>query len=83
MYMMVGIIAIIGFSQVNRIIGGILGIAFWIGVGFVGNTAYDRGGAIGFPGLKFSREVFFVICAVFAMISGYTAIRAYVRSTQR
>jgi hypothetical protein len=82
MYMMIGIILVIGISQFNRMLGGILGVIFWIAVALIGTGAYEQGGGIGLPGFRFSRELFYGICAIFALFSGFTAYMAYVKKTR-
>lgn len=81
-YMMIGIIVVIGVSQANRIIGGLLGVAFWFAVLFVGSLAYDQGVALGVPGVKFPRLVFYALCLAFAALHGFTAFKAYARKKQ-
>lgn len=72
----------IGVSQLSRIAGGLLGIAFWISVGVVGSIAYDQGGGIGLPGFKFPRELFYAVCALFVVVSVFTTYAAYARKKQ-
>jgi hypothetical protein len=79
MYMMIGIILIIGISQFNRIAGGILGVVFWITVAIIGTRAYDEGGAIGIPGYKFSQPLFYGICGVMAAFSAFAAYTAWMK----
>ena len=80
-YMMVGIVAIIAVSQFHRITGAVLGIVFWMAVATLGNSAYDQGHAIGFPGLPFSRPMFMLFCGGFAVLHVFIAWQ-YLR-TQR
>jgi hypothetical protein len=68
-YMMAGVLVVVGVSQVNRILGSVLGISFWLAVAAVGQYAYNSGAKLGFPGLPFSREVFFALCAGFVFIN--------------
>ncbi len=77
LYMMIGIVIVIGISQVNRIVGGILGVIFWVAVAIVGSTAYDKGGGIGITGWVFPQPLFYTLCVVFAAISAMNAIRAW------
>jgi hypothetical protein len=77
MYMMIGIIVVIGVSQFNRFIGGILGVIFWIAVAIIGSGAYDSGGAIGVPGFRFSQPLFYGICGLFAAFSAFSAYTAW------
>lgn len=83
MYMMIGIILVIGISQFSRIIGGVLGVVFWIVVAVIGTSAYDAGGAIGVPGFRFSRELFYGVCAFFAAWSLFSIYTGYVRKTRK
>jgi hypothetical protein len=82
MYMMIGIVVVIGISQFNRLIGGILGAVFWIVVAVAGSQAYDQGGGIGLPGFMFPRELFYLICVLFAAYQAYFAYRAYVKKVR-
>lgn len=82
MYMMIGIILVIGISQFNRIAGGILGVVFWVAVAVIGSSAYDQGGGIGVPGFRFSRELFYGICGLFAAFSAFSAYTAYTRRSR-
>lgn len=66
--MMVGIVIVIGISQVNRVVGAVLGVVFWIAVAVVGTFAYDQGGALGVLGIQFSRSLFYAVCAVFTIL---------------
>jgi hypothetical protein len=77
LYMMIGIVIVIGVSQVNRIAGGILGVLFWTAVAIVGSGAYDKGGGIGLPGFVFPLPLFYTLCVVFALMSGVQGWRAY------
>lgn len=79
MYMMAGIILVVGVSQLSRLVGGLLGIIFWGGVAFVGSFAYDQGGGIGLPGVRFSREIFYAICAFFISASVLSTVKAWSR----
>ncbi len=85
-YMMVGIVIVIGASQINRVAGAVLSVIFWGAVAFVGNAAYDAGHAIGIPGFQFPRPLFFVICAAFAamhVFAGYSYVRSKRHEAQR
>lgn len=76
-YMLVGIVIVVGISQLSRVIGAILGVLFWCAVALVGNFAYDMNGALGVGGYAFSREVFFLVCGAFALFHVATAFAAY------
>ena len=82
-YMLVGIAVVVVVSQVHRVAGAALGVAFWIATGILGSLAYDRGNAIGLPGLPFSRTVFFVVCVAFAGIHLYSAFAAHRRKQRQ
>ena len=64
-YMIIGIIVIVGISQFNRILGSILGVVFWISVALIGGTAYDKGGHINLVSFEFSRSGFYIFCGAF------------------
>jgi hypothetical protein len=81
-YMMIGIVLVIGISQFNRILGGSLGVLFWIAVALIGNYAYDEGHILGLPGIPFTRALFFGMCALFTFFSAFTVYNAYVRKTR-
>lgn len=79
-YMIIGIIVIVGISQLNRTAGSALGIVFWVAVAIVGSAAYDRGGAIGFVGgVKMSLPVFLALCLA---LVAFNAFNLY-KETQR
>src|SRR5687768_13093085 len=67
-YMMIGIVLVVGISQFNRILGGVLGVVFWTAVAFIGLLAYDQGGAIGILDIRFPRELFVGLCLLFVAI---------------
>lgn len=81
-YMMVGIVVVIGVAQINRVAGAVLSVVFWTAVAVVGSAAYDAGHSIGLPGLEFPRVVFLAICAVFAGVQIFAAY-GYVQSKKR
>jgi hypothetical protein len=64
-YMMIGIVVVIGISQFNRVLGAILSAIFWIAVAIVGNHGYDQGHSVGLPDFPFPRVVFLGICLMF------------------
>lgn len=70
-YMMIGIVIVVGISQFNRVLGSILGILFWIAVAAVGTTGYERGGAIGLLGIEFSLLGFYAFCGAFALFNAF------------
>jgi hypothetical protein len=82
LYMMIGIVIVIGISQFSRLLGGVLGVLFWLVVAIVGSFAYDQGGGIGVPGFKFPREMFYMICIVLACIHGLAAYTAWSRKAR-
>jgi len=81
-YMMVGIVVVIGVSQLNRVAGAVMSVIFWGAVGVVGHAAYDAGHAIGVPGFEFPRPLFYAVCAGFAALHVFAAV-GYVRSKRR
>ena len=82
LYMMIGIVLVIGISQFNRILGGILGVAFWVTVGIVGSYGYDHGWKIGLPGFEFPRPLFIAMCLTFSILCAFTAYSAYAKRTR-
>lgn len=78
-YMMIGIVVVIGASQINRILGAIMSVIFWAAVAVVGNAAYDAGHAIGLPGFQFPRALFFGVCFAFAAMHAFAGF-SYLRS---
>ena len=76
-YMMVGIIVVIVIAQISRFAGSLLGVFFWVAVGYVGSTAYEMDGAIGIGTVRFSRTTFFGICAVLIAVNLAMAYGAY------
>jgi hypothetical protein len=81
-YMMIGIVVVIGVSQFNRLAGAILGVVFWLSVAIVGTQAYEQGGGIGLPGFKFPKELFYAICALFTLLSAFTGFVAFKKRQQ-
>lgn len=73
-YMMVGIVIVIGVSQFNRVAGAVLSALFWTAVAVVGNSAYNAGTSIGVVGFELPRWLFFAICAGFAGMHVFAAI---------
>lgn len=65
---MVGIVVVVGASQFNRVVGSVLGMAFWVGIGILGHFFYARGGVIGFPGLPLSEGFFLLLCLGFFIV---------------
>jgi hypothetical protein len=78
-YMMIGIVLVVGISQFNRILGGVLGVVFWTAVAFIGLLAYDQGGAIGILDIRFPREIFVALCLLFVGIHAAGAWSAWKR----
>lgn len=62
-YLMIGIVVVVGVSQINRLVGASLGILFWIAMAVLGHFVYAAGAGIGFPGLIFPEWVFLLLCA--------------------
>ena len=77
--MMIGIVLVVGISQFNRILGGVLGVVFWTAVAFTGLLAYDQGGAIGILDIRFPREIFVGLCLLFVGIHAAGAWSAWKR----
>jgi hypothetical protein len=75
-YMIIGIIVVVGVSQFNRIAGSILGIAFWCAVAVVGGTAYDKGGGIQLLELEFTRSGFYFFCGAFVAFNAFNLVMA-------
>jgi hypothetical protein len=63
--LMVGIVLVIGVSQINRIVGAMLGIVFWVTMAVLGHFVYAAGAGIGVPGVLFPEWVFLLVCAGF------------------
>jgi hypothetical protein len=78
-YMMIGIVVIVGISQFNRILGSILGIVFWIAVALVGATAYDKGGGISLLSIEFSKPGFYLFCGAFVAFNSFNLYMAMQR----
>lgn len=76
LYMLVGVLIVVGASQIHRFVGAVLGIAFWIAAGIVGLEAYARGGALGLPGLQFPKSVFMALCGGFVVAYVFRAVAA-------
>ena len=77
-YMLVGIIVVVGVSQINRLIGAGLGIVFWGATAYVGSVAYETGGELGVGSLRFGQTAFYALCITFMLFNvllGYVAIK--------
>ncbi len=71
--MMIGIVIVIGVSQLNRTLGAVLSVAFWSVVAAVGTYGYAHGHSLGLPGLPFSRGFFWGLCALFIVLHSAAA----------
>ena len=77
--MVLGVVLVVGLSQVNRLMGSLLGVVFWLAMAAVGTMIYDLGGAIGIASVRFPLPAFLGLCAVLALANaatGYKALRA-------
>lgn len=77
--MVVGVVLIVGLSQVNRLMGSLLGVVFWLAMAAVGAMIYDLGGAIGIASVRFPLPVFLALCAALVLANiatGYKALQA-------
>lgn len=77
--MIVGVLLVVGLSQVNRVLGSILGIAFWIVMGAVGAFIYDSGGAVGVASVRFPLPVFLGLCGLLLVANVATLVGALKR----
>ena len=75
-YMIIGIIVVVGISQFNRILGSVLGIVFWIAVAVVGTAAYDKGGGIQLLSMQFSKTSFYAFCGAFVLFNAFNLVMA-------
>ncbi|MBK8014704.1 MAG: hypothetical protein IPK13_25570 [Deltaproteobacteria bacterium] len=75
-YMLVGILIVVGVTQFHRLLGALLGIAFWVATGIIGLEAYARGGALGLPGIQFPRSVFLALSGGFIITYAFRAVAA-------
>ena len=82
-YMLIGIVVVVGVSQIHRLYGAILSIIFWTAVLIVGLHGYSQGNAVGFPGIRFPRLVFVSICIAFAALHGVAGWSYYQRNKRR
>jgi hypothetical protein len=69
MFMLVGIVLIVGLSQFHRTAGAALGAVFWAVVAVVGHEAYARGHRLGLGKVEFSEGLFLSLCAGFALMN--------------
>lgn len=77
-YMLIGIVAVVGASQVNRLVGAVLGVLFWAAVAVVGTAGYAAGGALGIGDLRLTQTMFYALCgtlAGFNVMMGYAALK--------
>ncbi len=82
-YMMVGIVIIVAVAQLNRLVGSLLAVVFWIVVAIVGYRGYQAGGGLSLPGLKLSLTQFLVLCGVLAAVQGFGVYQAIRRQRNR
>lgn len=64
MVMIIGVIAVVGISQLDRRIGSALGIGLWLAIAALGTLVYQQGGGIGIASIRFSQPVFYLLCGV-------------------
>lgn len=77
-YILIGAIISIAVAQVNRALGGAIGVALWVFVAFVGHHGYQMGGyAIGIGSFQFSAGLFYGICGLFAALNAATIFAAW------
>ncbi len=81
--MIIGIFVVVGISQLNRIVGSVLGVVFWIAVAAVGSLAYDQGGGIRLLSMEFSRSGFYLFCGAFVAFNVFNLYMALVRKRRR
>ena len=82
--MVVGVVLIVGLSQVNRLMGSLLGVVFWLAMAAVGTMIYDLGGAVGIASVRFPLEGFLALCAALVLANvatGYRALKARKQAT--
>ena len=64
-FMLIGIIVVVGVSQFDRVVGSVLGVLFWAAVALVGGYGYSQGGSIGISKeIQFAPAVFYGLCGV-------------------
>ena len=82
-YIIIGVVAVIGVSQIHRTAGAILGVLMWAAVAYVGNQVYDEGHALGILSLKLARPAFLALCGVLALSHVLGAVQAHRRKGRR
>lgn len=76
--MVVGVVLVVGLSQVNRLLGSILGVIFWIVMAVIGSFIYDAGGAVGIASVRFPQSVFLGLCGLLLLANlatGFSALK--------
>ncbi len=76
--MVLGVLLVVGLSQINRLLGSILGVVFWIAMAAIGSFIYDAGGAIGIASVRFPQPVFLGLCGLLLvanLATGYNALK--------
>jgi len=81
--MIVGVIAVVAVAQMNRLLGSIMGVIFWLAIAGLGTMVYDQGGGIGLAGMRFPQPVFYILCLILAGANAATAIKAQKTRTER
>ncbi|MEL6187316.1 MAG: hypothetical protein AAFU79_22045, partial [Myxococcota bacterium] len=61
-----GFLFVVGVSQLNRIVGSALGLAFVSLLAFLGSQIYARGGVVGLGVFPVGQAMFYVLCGVLA-----------------
>jgi hypothetical protein len=77
--MIVGVLVVVGLSQVNRLLGAALGVVFWIAMAGLGLYIYDSGGAVGIASVRFPKAGFLALCGVLVAANAGMAFAALKR----
>ncbi|MCC7380597.1 MAG: hypothetical protein IT384_02110 [Deltaproteobacteria bacterium] len=81
LYMIIGLVIVLGIAQINRFVGSLIGIVFWISVAILGSQAYARGGGIALVGAALPEVVFYGLCGVLIVVNAAGAFAS--RSRRR
>lgn len=65
-----GFLFVVGISQLNRIVGSVLGLAFVLLLAVLGTQIYARGGVVGLGFFPIGQGMFYVMCGVLAAFNG-------------
>ncbi|MBI2373751.1 MAG: hypothetical protein HYV07_07120 [Deltaproteobacteria bacterium] len=77
--MIAGIILVVIVSNVNRLVGSVLGVAFWLGVAIVGTEVLARGHQLKLATITLSKPLFYGLCGILIVSNAVMFLRTISR----